>query len=134
MSNSEVEKVQASEFMGRLGVLLPEFADAEEQLRGEFSPAPIGIVSLCAGLGQHVAANFRSLSNLKAIFEVIELGMISGDDRLKDAIATGFIEALISSSDNRPGDWKAIAPLLGQHSRNYAEGWIEFTETGTVSE
>src|SRR5215217_3607279 len=104
--------MNVTEFKDRLAFFLPEFKRIEERLKKEFLPAPIGIVSLCSDLGWHIANNFHSLRELQAVFDVIELGMVNGDDGLKDAVATGLIEGLISSSDSRPGGWEEIIPYL----------------------
>ncbi len=125
--------MNATEFTDRLAFFLPEFKRIKERLEKQFFPAPIGIVSLCSDLGWHIASNFHSLGNLHPVFDVIELGMVNGDDGLKDALATGLIEGLISSSDSRPGEWEEIIPYLGPASKNYADAWIKFTETGTIS-
>ncbi|WP_455272816.1 DUF7674 family protein [Rhizobium herbae] len=133
MSHLKGEKLNATEFTDRLRILLPEVTGIEERLKQEFFPAPTGIVSLCAEFGWHIAANFHSLRNPQALFEVIELGMVRGDDGLKNAVATGLIEGLISSSDNRLGEWEVIVPYLGPGSKDYADAWIKFTDTGTIS-
>ncbi|KQY26043.1 hypothetical protein [Rhizobium sp. Root482] len=126
--------MNATEFTDRLRILLPEFTRIEERLKLEFFPAPIGIVSLCGEVGWHIAANFHSLRNLRALFEVIEAAMARGNDGLKNAVATGLIEGLISSSDNHLSEWEIIVPYLGMESKVYADAWIKFTDTGTISE
>jgi hypothetical protein len=133
MSLLEGEKLNAIEFTNRLRILMAEFEDIEERLTLEFHPEPAGIFSLCGEAGWHIAANFHSLPNPRAIFEVIEAAMVKGDDTLQDAVATDLIEGLISSSDNRPGGWDMIAPYLGVKSKLYADAWIEFTDTRSIS-
>ncbi|MDQ0419272.1 hypothetical protein J2045_000282 [Peteryoungia aggregata LMG 23059] len=125
--------MNAIEFTNRLRILMPEFEEIEERLTLEFRPEPAGIVSLCAEAGWQIAANFHSIPNPGALFEVIEAAMASGDDTLSTAVATGLIEGLISSSDNRPGEWGMILPYLGVKSKAYADAWIEFTDTGSIS-
>lgn len=44
--------------------------------------------------------------NKKYLFKLIEEGISSPDDRLANATATGFIEAIINNSTSNPEQWK----------------------------
>ncbi|MGO4570061.1 hypothetical protein AB4Z52_34780 [Rhizobium sp. 2YAF20] len=124
--------MEAADFINQLKLLLPEVLQIEERLNREFFPSQIGINSLCADVGWHIADSFQSVQNPQAVFDVIESGMLAADNNLKDAIATGLIEALISRTDSSPASWKTIFPYLGPLSAAYAEAWIKFTDTGNI--
>jgi hypothetical protein len=114
----EVAGLSSTDFTSHLRVLLPEIIEIEERLEQEFLPAPIGLVSLYGETGWLKAVNFHSISNTPALFEVIEVRMVSGDNRMKDVIAIGLIEALITASTRGASlTGGAVVPHLGPHSR-----------------
>ncbi len=64
--------------------------------------------------------------NLAPIFSVIEQLMTEGDDEVKDAVATCFLENLINRASSGEFDRSELVPLLGPNSRAYCEAWDEF--------
>ncbi|CAN7258012.1 hypothetical protein LJR235_001080 [Pararhizobium sp. LjRoot235] len=119
-------------FIEKMKNLLPDTYRIEEELVKEFYPSPPGINSLCSSIGWAIAENFESIEDIHGVFDLIESGMRDGDHDLKDAIATGLIEAIISQTDHHPGTWEKIVPHLGPLSAAYAIDWIKFTETGQM--
>jgi hypothetical protein len=119
-------------FTEKLKSLVPDIDRVEEDLMKEFYPAPPGINSLCSSMGWYIAENFKAIEDIHGVFDLIESGMRDGDNDLKDAIATGLIEAIISQTDYHPGTWEKIAPHLGPLSAASAKDWIKFTETGQM--
>jgi hypothetical protein len=68
--------------------------------------------------------------DLPRIFTFIEKLIVEGDQDVKDAAATCFLENLINYSDNTiPAS--SFVPLLGPKSRDYCKGWDEFTGVKT---
>ena len=53
------------------------------------------------------------------------------DAETSTAIATGFLEALLSESDLRTFDFREIAPMLGPECRSYCVAWDRFTGATT---
>jgi hypothetical protein len=64
---------------------------------------------------------------LEPIFNLIEKLMIEGDEEVRTAVATCFLESL--QNMNTPQDiW---VPLLGPQSREYCKAWDDFTGVQT---
>jgi hypothetical protein len=70
-------------------------------------------------MGWMIAERFSTLEDKQRVFELIELGMRNGDGRLKDAVSTGLIEAMISRTGAQPARWRQISAELGPLSSAY---------------
>ncbi|WP_283193241.1 hypothetical protein [Rhizobium sp. AN80A] len=70
-------------------------------------------------MGWLIAERFSTLEDKQRVFELIELGMRNGDRRLKDAVSTGLIEAMISRTGAQPARWRQISAELGPLSAAY---------------
>jgi hypothetical protein len=68
---------------------------------------------------------------LKVIFEVIESFMKNGDNKVKDAAATCFLENLINISSHGDFDTSMFIYYLGPESKAYCKAWDEFTGVKT---
>ena len=81
-----------------------------------------------AEVGDAIAANLAALPNAarRKIFAAIEGGMVSQDTVLSTAMATGLVEALVASADQKPDLWKKFESLLGAASMKYAVAWRNF--------
>ena len=79
-------------------------------------------------LAKNDAANRDAI---KLAFELAEKFMIEGDDSVKNAVATCFLENLINAV--AWGDISAMSfvNLLGEGSRKYCKAWDEFTGVKT---
>ncbi len=88
----------------------------------------VPITILFSGIGIFVVNYFDKLSDLDKgyIFDRIEYGLNSGDDSLKTAIATGFLEALYSRSSENKVLWGRIEAHLGKKSREYIVAWLNW--------
>ncbi|MCP4341392.1 MAG: hypothetical protein GY799_21555 [Desulfobulbaceae bacterium] len=64
---------------------------------------------------------------LEKIFAVVELLISDGDDSIKDATATCFIETLLNKASSMEVDSGDFVPFLGPESRAYAKAWDKFT-------
>ena len=69
-------------------------------------------------------------SELKKIFDLVEFLLNQGDESVKDAMATCFLEYLMSKD---PDEFKfsTFVRYLGEHSINYCRAWDEFTGVRT---
>lgn len=122
--------MQTKKVLVDLKLILPEVQDIEERLEDEFFPNPIGTISLFSEIGWFVVDHLNAIERPQRIFDLIEDAMLNGDDELKNAIATGFIEALVSRSDTSENGWSEISGYLGSRSLEYANAWMKFSETG----
>ena len=69
--------------------------------------------------------------NLKPIFDLIEQLMNDGDQTVKDAVATCFLENLINRASAGSVPARAFVHLLGPRSRAYCKAWDDFTGVRT---
>ena len=79
-------------------------------------------------IGDAIAENMALLPEelRRRIFATIEEGMISPDPALGTAVATGLVEALVSSADKKPELWNQLDKLFGAASRKHALAWRNF--------
>jgi hypothetical protein len=68
---------------------------------------------------------------LRRVFELVEQLMVEGDDEVRTATATCFLEDLqnIAAAGRISADF--FVPLLGPESRAYCKAWDEFTGAQT---
>ena len=78
-----------------------------------------------------LAAREPPSAELRAIFEMIEDLMVRGDEEVKDAVATCFLENLQNSESAGRIKAESFVPLLGKESRAYCRAWDAFTGTKT---
>lgn len=99
---------------------------AYEKILEYWRPDEPPITTLFAALGDRIAENFEITEPdvNKRIFELIESGMASGDQRLITAVATGLIEALISMMASKEKDLTKLMQALGGLSRKHAKAWM----------
>jgi hypothetical protein len=80
-----------------------------------------GMHTLYSDIGWLIAERFSSLEDRQRVFELIELGMHNGDKKLKNAVSTGLIEAMISRTGAQPARWRQISSHLGPLSSAYLQ-------------
>jgi hypothetical protein len=80
-----------------------------------------GMHTLYSDMGWLIAERFSSLEDRQRVFELIELGMRNGDGKLKNAVSTGLIEAMISRTGSQPARWRQISSHLGPLSSAYVQ-------------
>jgi hypothetical protein len=66
---------------------------------------------------------------LPAIFDLIERLLVDGDDIVKDATATCFLEGLVNVAAARGLSMTHFADLLGPESQAYCKAWDDFSST-----
>ncbi len=64
---------------------------------------------------------------LPEIFELIENFMKNGTERVKDAVATCFLENILSAVSREEISSTAFTDLLGDESQAYCTEWNKFT-------
>jgi hypothetical protein len=70
-------------------------------------------------------------STIELAFQIAEMLMNEGDDRVKDAVATCFLENLINAVAWERISAYSFVHLLGKESIEYCKAWDEFTGTKT---
>ncbi len=69
--------------------------------------------------------------DLGNVFYTIEEFLVNGDQDVKDAAATCFLESLVNMSSWGRISPNTFVPLLGPESRACCRGWDEFTGVKT---
>ena len=84
-------------------------------------------------LGRVVASAAQGCSDtdLKRVFDLVESLLTDGEESVKDAVGTGFLESLLSESSAGRLDFRKIAAFLGQNAVQYCREWDKFTECTT---
>lgn len=65
--------------------------------------------------------------DLTVVFDLIEQLIVNGDEAVKNAATTCFLENLINSADAGMIDVHAFAPYVQGQSRKYCEAWESFS-------
>lgn len=69
-------------------------------------------------------------SKINEIFSYMEYLLVNGDEDVKDAVATCFLENIINKSPEQI-DPKRFVKYLGPASQEYCRGWDKFTGVQT---
>lgn len=111
----------------------PAVGKSVERLVASWFPEapPVTIIFSQAGdtIADHLAQ--MSVDTQREIFDVIERGMTSQEEELRNAVATGLIEALVGKSDRQPGLFAQFEQLFGPASAKHAMEWQRFGQQGT---
>jgi len=105
-------------FEGRWREHLESWGGKPRRLCGDMTTFSFHIRDLVA---QH------ELDTLPAVFTLIEEWMVHGDEMVRTAVATCFLENLL----NLEVEPKCFVPLLGPVSREYCRAWDESTGVKT---
>lgn len=97
------------------------------QLEEEWAPGSVPLTVAMSDLGrafvEEVAA--LSLGELKQVLDRVEVNLRSGSESEKDALATGFLEAVASVLDRHP-DRRWILEYAGEETCQYLKEWDNF--------
>lgn len=91
-------------------------------------PEPPPTILLFSLVGRALVNQLSSLSqsDKSTLFQHIEVGMRSDNDRLATAVATGLIESLVTATDEDEPVWKEIEGYLHVESKKHALAWKNF--------
>lgn len=94
----------------------------------EWSPDVPPITILFGNIGTHIGKALMgwNFEQKREIFTLIERGMNSSDFGLREAVATGLIEALVTYADENPKIWEELKKLFGTASLGHALAWRNF--------
>jgi hypothetical protein len=111
---------------------LPEFKPALDATRAEWGSEPPGLCNELFTLSDLVIDRLASTlqHDLEPLFQAIERLMLEGNEDVKDAVATCFLENVLNAtSKDVPAE--RFVPLLGPESRAFCRAWDEFTGVKT---
>lgn len=86
---------------------------------------------ILAFYGRHVAERVGLGADMSPVMDVIEDLMMNGNREVKNAVATGFWEAILAEASAGRFDFKSIASHVGPASRAYCKAWDAFTGVRT---
>ncbi|MBK5073803.1 hypothetical protein I2492_13335 [Budviciaceae bacterium CWB-B4] len=101
-----------------------ELSTSVEYWKPEYPP----VILLFSQLGKAIVRSILNLdeNNKRILFQYIEAGMISDNDELAVAVATGLVEALVTATDDNQYLWEIIEKELGEKSKEHALAWKDF--------
>lgn len=91
-------------------------------------PEPAPLILLFTTIGKVLVKQLDALSDDEKtlLFQHIEDGMLSNEDELATAVATGLVESLVTASDGNDELWRDIERHLGIESNKHAIAWKNF--------
>ncbi len=125
--------ITAQECMQLVLSEVPGFRDAWQRHLDYWEGEPAGLCNDMTAFSRYVSDLIAqgNTHDLPAIFNLIEKLMVEGDEQVKDAAATCFIENLLNRASSGAIDARTFAPLLGKESLAYARAWDEFSGART---
>lgn len=121
--------IESKEALLRFGKLHGFFAEAIANARTEWEPEDPPITVVMSTLGRALASGVQECkqTDLKRVFDLVESLLTDGQDEVKNAVATGFLESLLSESSASKFDFRRIATFLGKQAIRYCREWDKFT-------
>ena len=91
-------------------------------------PEQAPLILLLTTIGKVLVKQLDALSDDEKtlLFQHIEDGMLSNEDELATAVATGLVESLVAASDSNDELWRDIEQYLGSESNKHAIAWKNF--------
>jgi len=113
----------------RLAACHASLADRIAALTEEWKPETPPPTIIMSALGDTLAGAAVGFSgeDLECVFLAVEGLLDSGDEKVKDATATGLLEALLAQASANKVDFTLFAQYLGPQSRRYCREWDRFT-------
>jgi hypothetical protein len=105
---------------------IERLCEVNRQLELEWAPDAVPITVCMSALGRSLAAGSRPTADeLRRVFERVEILLARGDDSERDAVATGFLEALVSAVE-RDASLRWVLDQTGPAARGYIAAWNGF--------
>lgn len=106
---------------------------SHEQLIEEWSPDTPPLTIVFSSLGRSLSRHSSTLSKkvLRDICKTMEELLNRGDDSVKNAVATGMLEAMLGESSAGRCDMLTFLPFLGNQTKSFCRSWDEFTGNQT---
>jgi hypothetical protein len=100
-----------------------------EKLVADWSPdvPPLTIVFSTFGRSLCTNAPTSTEAELAETFAAIEDLVTQGNEKVKDAVATGMLEAMLAESSPGKFDMSKIVSFLGPETKAYCRSWDTFT-------
>jgi hypothetical protein len=111
-----------------LAAIAPALAAADAEAVADWAPDEVPPTIRMGGLARAMvaAAGDLTLDEVRGIFAMVEDLMVDGPEDVRVAVATGFLEDLMSELAHGRVDMATIAEFLGPASRAHCEAWEQF--------
>lgn len=106
----------------------PELQTIYDATFRDWSPDQPPVTLLFGDLGDQIAKGFlrQPAHDQQLLFAEIESAMASADEELLAAVATGFIEAMVTVLESDQVVLQQVLCDLGPRSRSHANAWLSF--------
>lgn len=106
---------------------LPNVSAYLEKFNEDFGP-DMGITIQMIPFAEYTVDALRKEDDteLKKIFELVEFLLDNGNEAVKDAMATGYLECLMHKDPDKI-KFRGFVKFMGSHSIEYCRAWDEFT-------
>ena len=128
-------QITTSDALKELVHLDESFASALAESQSECGDEELLLVALMGDFAHTIVdqVDSKTPAQMQRLFQYLEALMQEGEEDMQTAIATGFLESLLSASSSGRLDFARIVSFLGPLSRQYCKDWDEFTGCFTPS-
>ena len=111
---------------------LPETMTGDDRRLTDWSDLPptVEMGQLATAFADALASGL-SADRVAAVMQTVEQALTGGNEEVKDAVATGFLEGLMAEASAGRMSFEQLTDHLGPESRRYCEAWDEFTGART---
>lgn len=112
---------------------VPEFEPAWREHLDFWGQDEAGLSNDLAEFSSFLVENISSIAfdKKEEIFAFVETCVIEGDEALKDAIATCFLENLLNAASGQKIAANSFVGFLGKESKAFCKAWDKFTGVKT---
>lgn len=117
-------KQNAVDFLNRLVCISAAITQKRDETIAYWAPDEPPITIAFSEIGQALVDEIAFLDNvtLQEAFSMIEDGVVSEDEELSTAVATGLIEGMVGFAAEK-GAYHQLLTLLRPNSRSHAQAW-----------
>lgn len=117
---------RCKKFADLLAELHPRLKNVCEECYAYWEPDEPPVTVLFSELGDRIFDEFDNLDvdEKCEIFQSIESALVSEEEPLSTAVATGLVEAMASKCFSQEERWKQVEKFLGESSLKHAKAWI----------
>ena len=126
---NEKQSVGMGDAIHRMVATSPVLAALHKSMKAEWAPDDPPNTLLFSAFGRALCCDIERLTpnQLKASWETVEDLSVNGSSEVRNAVATGLIEAVLSESSSGRFDVASVIRLLGPATRAYCKAWDDFT-------
>jgi hypothetical protein len=125
--------ISKTQCMDLITSTVPEFSQAWEEHRDYWKSEEAGLCNDIAAFSRYVKDQIDQgkSDSLKKIFDLIEGLLADGDQEVRNAVATCFLENLLNQVSANKLLSSTFVSFLGPNSKAYCKAWDSFTAVRT---